>query len=66
MESNDNKDLIVAENNNDQTKEKYIKIPKWKPDDQNDNTKEKISHPKRKYAIIHGYNGHDFFGNQKY
>ena len=28
--------------------------------------KEKIKAPKRKYAIIHGYNGHDFSGNQKY
>ena len=27
--------------------------------------KEKIKAPKRKYAIIHGYNGHDFCGNQK-
>lgn len=26
---------------------------------------EKIRLPKRKYAIIHGYNGHKFSGNQK-
>jgi hypothetical protein len=25
----------------------------------------KIKLPKRKYAIIHGYNGHHFSGNQK-
>ena len=25
----------------------------------------KLSFPKRKYAIIHGYNGHNFCGNQK-
>jgi hypothetical protein len=27
--------------------------------------KNKINMPKRKYAIIHGYNGHKFLGNQK-
>ncbi len=27
--------------------------------------KNKIEHPKRKFAIIHGYNGHDYYGNQK-
>lgn len=26
---------------------------------------QKIKLPKRKYAIIHGYNGHNYFGNQK-
>jgi len=26
---------------------------------------EKIRLPKRKFAIIHGYNGHQFHGNQK-
>jgi hypothetical protein len=26
---------------------------------------EKIRLPKRKYAIIHGYNGHKYSGNQK-
>ena len=25
----------------------------------------KVNHPKRKFAIIHGYNGHGFSGNQK-
>ena len=25
----------------------------------------KLSYPKRKFAIIHGYNGHAFSGNQK-
>jgi hypothetical protein len=29
------------------------------------NKKNKITFPKRKFAIIHGYNGHDFCGNQK-
>jgi hypothetical protein len=27
---------------------------------------DKVSAPKRKYCIIHGYNGHGFSGNQKY
>ncbi len=27
---------------------------------------EKIKYPKRKYVIIHGYNGHQYKGNQKY
>ena len=26
---------------------------------------DKIKHPKRKYALIHGYNGHKYHGNQK-
>ncbi len=26
----------------------------------------KLNFPKRKFAIIHGYNGHDYCGNQKY
>lgn len=25
----------------------------------------KLNLPKRKYAIIHGYNGHNYSGNQK-
>jgi tRNA pseudouridine38-40 synthase len=29
------------------------------------NTLKKVQHPKRKYAIIHGYFGHHFSGNQK-
>jgi hypothetical protein len=33
--------------------------------DTNNSKKEKIKLPKRKFAIIHGYNGHDFCGNQK-
>jgi hypothetical protein len=34
--------------------------------DENTSKLNKISFPKRKYAIIHGYNGHQFCGNQKY
>jgi hypothetical protein len=26
---------------------------------------EKIKHPKRKFVLIHGYNGHNYKGNQK-
>lgn len=52
--------------NNNQKKEKFVKEFNWKPDDQNENKKDKLNYPKRKYAIIHGYNGHDFKGNQKY
>lgn len=26
----------------------------------------KVPHPKRKYAIIHGYSGLNYSGNQKY
>ena len=38
-----------------------------KSDDENDDAKKNKLHlPKRKYAIIHGYNGHKFSGNQKY
>lgn len=40
--------------------------PKEESNETKDVTKkEKIKVPKRKYAIIHGYNGHDFCGNQK-
>jgi hypothetical protein len=34
--------------------------------DKSDNKQKKINLPKRKYAIIHGYNGHNYSGNQKY
>jgi hypothetical protein len=33
--------------------------------DENTSRINKISFPKRKFAIIHGYNGHQFCGNQK-
>jgi hypothetical protein len=33
--------------------------------DENTSKLNKISFPKRKFAIIHGYNGHQFCGNQK-
>lgn len=32
---------------------------------QEDKKSNKINLPKRKYAIIHGYNGHNYSGNQK-
>ncbi len=31
-----------------------------------ENTLDKIRFPKRKYVMIHGYNGHNYSGNQKY
>ena len=31
-----------------------------------DSKYDKIKLPKRKFCIIHGYNGHKFSGNQKY
>ena len=46
-------------------KEKFVKTHNWQPDEDNSNKKEKLHLPKRKFAIIHGYNGHDFKGNQK-
>ena len=33
--------------------------------EQNDKKANKINLPKRKYAIIHGYNGYNYSGNQK-
>ena len=33
--------------------------------EQNEKKANKINLPKRKYAIIHGYNGHNYSGNQK-
>ena len=32
---------------------------------QEDKKSNKLNLPKRKYAIIHGYNGHNYSGNQK-
>jgi hypothetical protein len=32
---------------------------------QEDKKINKLNLPKRKYAIIHGYNGHNYSGNQK-
>lgn len=32
---------------------------------QKDKKSNKLNLPKRKYAIIHGYNGHNYSGNQK-
>lgn len=46
-------------------KQKYVKKVNWE-EENNEIKKEKIHFPKRKYAIIHGYFGHDFKGNQKY
>jgi hypothetical protein len=47
-------------------KGKYIKKIEWKKDEETEFKKEKLNFPKRKYAIIHGYFGHNFKGNQKY
>ncbi len=33
--------------------------------EQNNKKANKINLPKRKYAIIHGYNGYNYSGNQK-
>lgn len=63
MENNNNEN----QNQNEPIleKKKYVKQLEWKNDDENNNQKEKLHFPKRKYAIIHGYFGHDFRGNQK-
>jgi hypothetical protein len=48
--------------------ENDIELKNNKEQRNNDEPKEKldkINLPKRKYAIIHGYNGHHFSGNQK-
>jgi hypothetical protein len=46
-------------------KDKYVRKIEWEKDGDNESKKEKLNFPKRKYAIIHGYFGHDFKGNQK-
>lgn len=51
---NNNENEPLKENNTTHNNEIHQKI---KPN--------KIKLPKRKYAIIHGYNGHNFSGNQK-
>ena len=58
-EINSNKDETVKK------EESEININKNDKTDKEFTKKEKIKAPKRKYAIIHGYNGHDFCGNQK-
>ena len=63
--NNENVNNQLLETNNVEKKDKSVKGFNWKPDDLNNNTKEKLNYPKRKYAIIHGYNGLDFKGNQK-
>ncbi len=55
MENVQNSDNQIIEVN-EENKEVTVKI---------ENESTKINFPKRKYAIIHGYNGHLFCGNQK-
>jgi hypothetical protein len=45
-------------------KEEIVNIEDNKEENQEEKL-DKIHLPKRKYAIIHGYNGHHFSGNQK-
>ena len=68
MESIPQKKEEEINNNKDETvkkEESEININKNDRTDKEFTKKEKIKAPKRKYAIIHGYNGHDFCGNQK-
>lgn len=44
---------------------KFYKIFKIMESENKLANKTKIEYPKRKFAIIHGYFGHDFCGNQK-
>ena len=55
MEKTNNLNSIKEENNETQNKE----------ENKEEKRLEKINLPKRKYALIHAYNGHKFSGNQK-
>lgn len=51
------------ENKRDLTRRGYGRINE---EIKEENKLEKIKAPKRRYAIIHGYVGHNYSGNQKY
>jgi hypothetical protein len=50
-------------NNNDSQQTKTLTT--HQESEQDDKKFNKLNLPKRKYAIIHGYNGHNYSGNQK-
>jgi hypothetical protein len=50
----DNQGSSVIDNNENVEKNEKIEVKL-----------NKLQYPKRKYAIIHGYNGHNYCGNQK-
>ena len=54
---NHNNEIVMHEDQIEKTEEKLSNIP-----ESNDKTQK---FPKKKYAIIHGYCGLEFFGNQK-
>ena len=73
ISSNENQNVNLSLNINeisiDTTITPNINLPSTEDANKQTETDEsklsKISHPKRKFAIIHGYNGHKFHGNQK-
>ena len=74
----DNREVIINNENSENIINKEITSTTNESKDQSDNRVNlnsdsvenvaklnKLSFPKRKFAIIHGYNGHAFSGNQK-
>jgi hypothetical protein len=57
MESNI--EIDIKEQNKDEIEQKV------EDTDKQEEKLDKIHLPKRKYALIHGYNGHAYSGNQK-
>jgi hypothetical protein len=77
IENSENKEVNSSNNDNtNQTENQNQSQIQSQNQSQNQNENEnengnaenkltKLNFPKRKYAIIHGYNGHNFCGNQK-
>ena len=73
IENPENKEINPSNNDNTNQTENQNQSQNQN-ENQNENENEngnaenkltKLNFPKRKYAIIHGYNGHNFCGNQK-
>ena len=63
MEAKLNEEPYKEEVKEEQKEEVEINKPAIK--ENTGNQLKKILLPKKKYAVIHGYNGHSFFGNQR-